>query len=174
MSHSLTCSILEADQATAEHIKKALESPKNTWLHMACHGIQKNNQPLQSHFKLHKSDLYLMDLLHLNLPHAVFASLVSCHTAAGAKDLPDEVMHLAAGMQFAGFQGVLATMWAVNDADAPKITNAFYAALLEKKVAEGPDPQDAAMALHKAIKELRRAKPKIPLHRWVPFIHIGI
>jgi CHAT domain-containing protein len=81
-------------------------------------------------------------------------------------------MHLAAGMQFAGFRGVLATMWAVNDADAARLTNKFYAALLDKKEGQGLDPQDAAMALHKAIKELRKAK--VPLHRWVPFIHIGI
>jgi hypothetical protein len=49
-------------------------------------------------------------------------------------------------------------MWAANDADAPKLTNTFYASSLAEKVGQTPDPEEAAMALHKAIKEFCRAK----------------
>jgi hypothetical protein len=41
-------------------------------------------------------------------------------------------MHLAAGLQFAGFQGLLAAMQAVNDADASILVNTFYVKLLAK------------------------------------------
>ena len=45
------------------------------------------------------------------MPNASLAFLSACETAMGAEDLPDEAMHLAASLLFAGFGGVVATMW---------------------------------------------------------------
>jgi CHAT domain-containing protein len=39
------------------------------------------------------------------------AFLSACETAKGDEKSPDEAMHLAATMIFAGFRGVIATMW---------------------------------------------------------------
>jgi CHAT domain-containing protein len=39
------------------------------------------------------------------------AFLSACETAKGDKTIPDEAMHLAATLLFAGFRGVVATMW---------------------------------------------------------------
>jgi hypothetical protein len=47
-----------------------------------------------------------------------FAFLSAFHAASGLKELPGEAMHLAAGLQFAGFPSVIATMWGISDEDA--------------------------------------------------------
>jgi CHAT domain-containing protein len=39
------------------------------------------------------------------------AFLSACETAKGDGKTPDEAMHLAASLLFAGFRGVVATMW---------------------------------------------------------------
>lgn len=39
------------------------------------------------------------------------AFLSACETATGHKSTPDEALHLAATLLFAGFRGVVATMW---------------------------------------------------------------
>jgi CHAT domain-containing protein len=41
------------------------------------------------------------------------AFLSACETAKGDEGTPDEAMHLAAAVLFAGFRGVVATMWFV-------------------------------------------------------------
>ena len=48
------------------------------------------------------------------LHNASLAVLSACMTAMGDENLPDEVIHLAATLLFAGFPGVVATMWYVN------------------------------------------------------------
>jgi hypothetical protein len=44
-------------------------------------------------------------------PYAEFAFLSACHTADGDEETPDEVIHLAAGLQFSGFKSVIGTLW---------------------------------------------------------------
>jgi CHAT domain-containing protein len=39
------------------------------------------------------------------------AFLSACQTAMGDETTPDEMMHLAAALLFAGFRSVVATMW---------------------------------------------------------------
>ncbi|KAG1860160.1 hypothetical protein DFJ58DRAFT_726174 [Suillus subalutaceus] len=83
---------------------------------------------------------------------------------------PDEVVHLAAAMQFTGFRGVVGTMWAVDDAVVVNMVSAFYEALLEKSP-EGLDSEHAALALNTAAK--RVDKSVVPLEQRIVFIHIG-
>lgn len=42
------------------------------------------------------------------------AFLCACETAKGDETVPDEAMHLASSLLFAGFRGVVATMWWVH------------------------------------------------------------
>jgi hypothetical protein len=39
---------------------------------------------------------------------------------------PDEVYHLAAGMQFTGFNGMLGTLWRVDDSIAHEVVTHFH------------------------------------------------
>jgi CHAT domain-containing protein len=57
--------------------------------------------------------LTISDLSKLNIKHGFLAFLSACETAQGSTDQPDQAMHLAAAMFFAGFKSVIATMWSV-------------------------------------------------------------
>lgn len=58
--------------------------------------------------------------------------LSACQTATGDAKLPEEAVHLAAGMLAIGFQSVVGTMWSLGDADAPVVADAFYESLLKR------------------------------------------
>jgi CHAT domain-containing protein len=49
--------------------------------------------------------------MEFELDRPWFAYLSACETAKGDAKQPDQVMHLAAAMLFAGFKHVVATMW---------------------------------------------------------------
>ena len=81
-------------------------------------------------------------------------------------------MHLAAGLQFAGFPSVIATMWSIRDDDAPEVADHTYQYLFRNGL-QVLDPSEAATALNRAILHLRE-DPKVTVDRWAPFIHFGI
>lgn len=85
--------------------------------------------------------------------------------------LPEEAVHLASAMILAGYPSVIATMWSVNDGDAPVIADKVYARLLE---GGKMDHRDASMALHIAVNHLREEVGEKQFARWVPYIHIGV
>ena len=93
------------------------------------------------------------------------AFLSACHTAAeDSKGTLNEVVHLAAALQFCGFRSVVGTSWAMEDVDG------FYRYILRTPGAV-PDFRDSAEALHQAIREMR--KRGLGLDRWVKFVHVG-
>ncbi|KAG2362522.1 hypothetical protein BDR07DRAFT_1406807 [Suillus spraguei] len=53
--------------------------------------------------------LTLLDIVENYTPHAKFAFLSACHTAVGDEEIPDEVIHLTAKLQFSGFKSVIST-----------------------------------------------------------------
>lgn len=145
---------------------------KHSWIHLACHAIQDATDPLKSAFAFQDGMLDLATIMQKSLVHADFASLSACQTASGDEKLPEEAVHLAAGMLMAGYRSVLATMWSIADVDAPLIADEIYATLLK---GDGePDSGRAAYALHDAVAKLReRVGEDAPFTRWVPFIHVG-
>ena len=90
------------------------------------------------------------------LHNARFTYLSACHTTVDNEASPDEVIHLAAAMQFAGFRSVIGTMWAADDGHANEITSTFYRCMLD---AFGRlDNARAALALHRMMNGLRLSK----------------
>jgi CHAT domain-containing protein len=159
---------LRDSQATIVNVVKDMQS--SAWLHLSCHGSQNGDHPLKSGLHLYDGKLELGQILDINLPRAKFVFLSACETAMGDKALANEAMHLAGGFIAAGFQGAIGTLWSMVDADGPRVTDTVYQTILgDNKV---PDVQMAAKGLHLAIQKLR--KDKVPFHRWVPFIHMGI
>ncbi len=143
------------------------EMPGNPWIHLSCHGVVLPHQPLESYFRLEKHPLCVKDIIGASLHEAGFAYLSACHSAAAGGDLPDENIHLAAALQFAGFASVVGTLWEMYDEEGPPIAKDFYSQLMEL----GGRHTDAAEALHHAIKQcrMRGAGPE----RWAMFIHLG-
>jgi CHAT domain-containing protein len=85
--------------------------PRAQIVHLACHGVQDQEDPLSSGFCLGDGKLTVSELMDIKLDHAFLAFLSACETAKGDKKQPDQVIHLAAAMLFCGFRSVVATMW---------------------------------------------------------------
>lgn len=95
--------------ASAADVLQAL--PDVAILHLACHGEQDSQDALNSGFSMRDSRLRVSDLMALNLRGAFLAFLSACETARGDDRQPDQAVHLAATMLFAGFRSVVGTMW---------------------------------------------------------------
>ncbi|KAJ7190790.1 CHAT domain-containing protein [Mycena pura] len=162
---------LDEHMATIDNVQKGMTD--SSWVHFACHGVQRASSPTDSALLLAGSSrLTLSNIIQLSLPQADLAFLSACQTATGSKDFEDESVHLAAGMLFAGYRSVIGTMWSIMDNDAPQVASNVYAHLFE---ASPPDSTRAAEALHLAVEKLREQPgvKKSFLH-WVPFIHFGV
>ena len=79
--------------------------------HFACHGQQIKQNPLESALFLQDGQLKVSQIMQQSIKSASLAFLSACETAMGDEDLPDEMIHLGASLLFAGFHGVVATMW---------------------------------------------------------------
>jgi CHAT domain-containing protein len=161
---------ISGDAATRAGALEALQ--QNTWVHLACHGKQDRMQPYNSHFVMKDEHLTLLDIIERDIPHAEFAFLSACHTAVGDEETPDEVIHLAAGLQFSGFKSVVGTLWEVDDAVAKYVVEAFYENLFKDSKDGGVmDCTKAAWALNRATHAV---KTKVPLEQRMVFVHIGV
>ena len=161
-------------QATVGAVKQALG--QHPWLHLACHGSQDPADPLNSAFALHDGHLSLADLMNTTSSTAELAFLSACQTAVGDPRIPEESMHLAAGMLAVGYKGVIGTMWSILDRDAPFIVEEYYKKLLEVRASGTLEKGEtgAAYALHEATKQLRDNVGEQEFARWAPFVHFGI
>jgi CHAT domain-containing protein len=96
-----------------------LHLQESSIVHFACHGVQDSEQPLNSGLILADGRLKVSDIMQQEGDNSVsdvrksmsLAFLSACETAKGDKKVPDEAMHFAATLLFAGFRGVVATMW---------------------------------------------------------------
>ncbi|KAG2151608.1 CHAT domain-containing protein [Suillus bovinus] len=144
----------------------------NTWLHLACHGTQNIAEPFKSAFLMRDEPLSLLDITQTDLSQHQFAFLSACETAVGDHYTPDEVIHLAAGLQFAGVKSVIGTLWKVNDSTVHRLVEAFYKNLCGNGTMNS---KRAARALHQAVLSLARDKDNpLPLDQRILFVHIGI
>ncbi|KAG2141845.1 TPR-like protein [Suillus clintonianus] len=158
---------LRDSHATVQDALDALNH--NQWLHLACHGMPNRTHPFDSSFAMRDGPLMIKDIIRSNWQNPEFAFLSACHTTVGDEKSPDELIHLAAAMQFSGFRSVIGSMWSVDDDVARQVVSLFY-----RNLVDGSGRLDctrAAVALHKAVKSLRK---KIPLEQQIVFVHIGV
>ncbi|KAF8951900.1 CHAT domain-containing protein [Flammula alnicola] len=173
--HSVLC--LEGDVASKSRVIKEMET--HPWIHFACHAIQETSNPLESGFYLYDKRLDLAEIIQKRLPTAEFAFLSACQTSTGDEKLSEEAVHLAGGMLAAGYQGVVATMWSIQDRHGPKIAGDFYTSVLSRGTpdeGEGLKSGAAAHALHYAIQQIRKTlgDSEGSLLVWVPYVHMGV
>ncbi|KAN0100021.1 CHAT domain containing protein [Tylopilus felleus] len=149
-------------------ISRVVEELKHTqWVHLACHGIPNPKQPFESAFALHDGRFTIERIIRCDLENPEFVYLSACHTTVGDEESPDEVIHLAATMQFAGFRSVIGTMWAVDDAHTNQITSTFYRYMVDES--GRLDHTRAAHALNKTMKSV-----DIPHDQRILYIHLGL
>jgi hypothetical protein len=161
--------VLEYGHAFPATVREVVDAlPRADIIHLACHGVQDQEDPLSSGFCLGDGKLTVSELMEIKLDHAFLAFLSACETAKGDKSQPDQTIHLAAAMLFCGFKSVVATMWyvcvlfpqadvlipfrSISDADGPAVAREFYRALLAE---EYIDVDSVAYALDAALLKLR-------------------
>jgi CHAT domain-containing protein len=157
----------EETQPMRDRVLRALRS--HSWVHFACHGGQDLMDPSHGAVYLTDGPLTVLQLATEELPAAELAFLSACQTAVGGVRLPDETIHLAAALQFAGYRHVIATAWSISDSHAPEVAKDTYTEL----TATGRlDASRAAAAIHHAVENLRAREPSRP-DLWAPYLHIG-
>ncbi|KAJ7908587.1 CHAT domain-containing protein [Mycena leptocephala] len=155
---------------TAATCQAAIDGLKtHQWIHFASHGYHSETNPLDSGFELEDGLLKLREFM-LARADGRLAVLGACHASAGASTTPDEVLHLAAAIQFTGFNSVVGTLWTMADVSGPSFAENFYPVLLHNGL-ENIDVKDSALALNKATRAMRS---KAPAQQWVTFLHIGV
>ncbi|HET9258025.1 MAG TPA: CHAT domain-containing protein [Pseudonocardiaceae bacterium] len=158
---------LEGPGADRDAVRAALR--EHTWAHLACHGEQNLAQPAQAALALADGRLGITEITTLPGHHAEGAYLSACQTALGGVELTDEVLHLAAALQFAGFRRVIATLWPVNDSRARAAARHIYSVIAEDGTFR---PGRSAAAVRDATLALRDRFPDAP-SQWAPFVHFG-
>ncbi|KEP45072.1 aromatic di-alanine and TPR containing protein [Rhizoctonia solani 123E] len=159
---------LTDSQATTTAVLDAME--QHDWVHLACHANQNVKDPIKSGFHLHDGTLDLSAINRRSFKNKGLAFLSACQTATGDENLPDEAIHLASGMLMAGYCSVVATMWSVDDCDAPFVADKVYAQLMKDGTLGNGE---AGRALHHGVAGLREKVGEKEFGRWVPYIHIG-
>ncbi|KAG2071400.1 hypothetical protein BDR04DRAFT_1098496 [Suillus decipiens] len=138
----------------------------------ALDALQHNTWSYYSRFAMKDEPVTLLDIMEKDIPHAEFTFLSACHTAVGDEKTPDEVIHLAAGLQFSGFKSVIGTLWVVDDAVANHVVKAFYENMVKDlKDGDMMNCTKAAWALNHATCSV---KTQVPLEQRMVFIHIGV
>lgn len=158
--------VVEGADATRARVLGELRDHR--WAHFSCHGRQSLLDPSHGGLLLADGVLTVAELGAHRFDGG-FAFLSACMTATGGIELADEVITLGAGLHYAGFRHVLATLWSV-DAEA---ASAFAAELFPALVTAGRlDPARTAGATTAALRRLRDAEPERP-SRWAAFTHTG-
>jgi CHAT domain-containing protein len=128
-------------------------------------------EPFNSAFLTLDKPLTLLDISQTNLSRHEFAFFSACETAVGDIYAPDEMIHLVAGLQFAGVNSVIGTSWTVEDATVRHLVEAFYKNFCgDSKM----NSKRTARALHKAVQSLATNKDILLDQRIVFIMHIGL
>ena len=87
------------------------------WIRFACHGIQDAEHLAEQYRTLAPS--------HCHAPLRAQARFTLCMSAMGDKDLSDQAIHIAAGMLFAGYRGLISILWSITERVAPRVTRHY-------------------------------------------------
>jgi CHAT domain-containing protein len=149
-----------SERATLNALKS--ETADCTLLHLACHGLFRQDNPLFSALKLHDGWLTAAEAMQLNLPGA-FVTLSACESGRSEVIGGDELLGLTYAFFGAGAAGLLVSLWLVEDETTATLMTLFYQQLA-KEVGH-------AAALRHAQRRLKETYPH-PYY-WAPFVLIG-
>ncbi|NJM42651.1 MAG: CHAT domain-containing protein [Anaerolineae bacterium] len=137
-------------------------APGCDWVHLACHGFFRADNPLFSSLKLHDGWLMAADVPHLDLQGAL-VTLSACESGRSQVLAGDELVGLSRAFLGAGAATLITSLWLVNDETTATLMGQLYAAL-----AQG---NSRAQALRQAQLDLKvsHAHP----YFWAPFVLVG-
>jgi CHAT domain-containing protein len=119
-------------------------------VHFACHGSADLADPLRSGLAAASDGrLTLARVLDQRLPHIRLAVLSACETALVGANVPDEVVGLPTGLVQAGAQGVIGSLWPVDDT----VTCALMARFYELWRGYGAEPAEALRQAQRWVRD---------------------
>ncbi|MFE2938337.1 CHAT domain-containing protein [Streptomyces sp. NPDC059255] len=171
----LPTEVVSGPRATLAHVLRAL--PRYPYVHFACHGVSDPDSPSHARLLVHDHQRHPLTVHHisrLELPNARLAVLSACETARGSGRLADESIHITSAFQVAGYPHAIGTLWPVHDAVAGRVARILYRHLRGDRAAgsSGLDADQAALALHRAVRQCRTAFRGSP-SLWAAHVHSG-
>jgi CHAT domain-containing protein/predicted negative regulator of RcsB-dependent stress response len=140
----------------------ARHMPASSLVHIACHAVFRQDNPMFSAFKLADAWLNFYDVCSMRTRGALVV-LSGCSTGVGGVYVGDEMLGLVRGFLYANAASLVVSLWAVNDPATTELMKGFY-----KLLREGRRPR---AALREAALRLKQQQPH-PYY-WAPFVMIG-
>jgi CHAT domain-containing protein/Tfp pilus assembly protein PilF len=143
-------------------------------IHFAAHALVDDERPQLSGIALSQFDargrpvdglLRLHDIYNLSL-NARLVVLSACRTALGKPTEGEGPIGLARGFLYAGANGVIASLWRVDDRATTVFMTRFYEAMFRRHL-------PPAVALQAARESMRRDPAWSHPYYWAPFVLIG-
>jgi CHAT domain-containing protein len=148
------------DRASSAVLRE--RGPECGLLHIATHGIYRQDNPMFSGIRLGDGYLNLYDLYQVRLG-ARLAVLSGCATGMNVVAAGDELLGLQRGLFCAGATSLLLSLWDVHDRSTAELMQAFYQGYMATN--------DVPGSLRAAMQRLRVNNPHP--YFWAPFILVG-
>ena len=148
------------EKATSSLLRE--KGPQSSVVHIATHGIYRQDNPMFSGIRLGDGYLNLYDLYQMRL-NAKLVTLSGCATGMNFVAAGDELLGLQRGLFCAGVTTLLLSLWDVHDESTSELMQHFYG----NYIATG----NMASALQQAMQTLRQQNPHP--YFWAPFVLIG-
>jgi len=148
------------DHATSSLLRQL--GPRSGLLHLATHGVYRQDNPMFSGIRLGDGYLNLYDLYQMRLD-ARLVALSGCATGMNFVAAGDELLGLQRGLFCAGATTLLLSLWDVHDQSTAHLMQHFYRHYIQTS--------DMAGALQHAMQEVRRQSPHP--YFWAPFVLVG-
>ena len=149
-----------ADSATSSLLRE--KGPHCGVLHVATHGIYRQDNPMFSGIRLGDGYLNLYDLYQMRL-NANLVTLSGCATGMNFVSAGDELLGLQRGLFSAGAATLLLSLWDVHDQSTAQLMQHFYREFIRTG--------QMASALQHAMQQLRQQNPHP--YFWAPFVLVG-
>jgi CHAT domain-containing protein len=149
-----------AGAATSSLLRE--QGPHCSVLHIATHGIYRQDNPMFSGIRLGDGYLNLYDLYQMRL-NAQLVTLSGCATGMNSVSAGDELLGLQRGVFCAGATTLLLSLWDVHDQSTAQLMLHFYREFIRTG--------QMAAALQHAMQELRKVNPHP--YFWAPFVLVG-
>ncbi|MBV9308184.1 MAG: CHAT domain-containing protein [Acidobacteriaceae bacterium] len=152
--------VLFGPEATEQALREKGYSSR--LIHIASHGLFRQDSPMFSAIRLADSYVNLYDLYRMNLPVELL-TLSGCVTGMNVVEEGDELLGLTRGLLYAGARSLLLSLWDVDDRSTSEFMKEFYFQLQTKQ---------RKIDAHQAATVKMRERYPHPYH-WAPFKMIG-
>ncbi len=138
------------------------QAARSDIVHLACHGLFRNGNPMFSALKLYEAWLTATEVLALDLQGAL-VTLSACESGRNQVLAGDEIIGLTRAFLGAGTATLVVSQWLVEDQSTAQLMTTFYDQLTKGHA--------RSAALRNAQLALKEHYPH-PYY-WAPFILIG-